>query len=178
MTRKEFEHAIRAAGSILGTHEVLVIGSQAVHASLSEDLPEAAQRSVEVDVAVFDDVDGSQADLIDGSIGEASMFHETFGYYVQGVTVATAVVPPGWRDRLLPFATTATGGVTARCLELHDLWIAKAIANRPKDIEFCDALLERGLVEPATLGFRLSTMTDLDARIEHVVRGRIERAKT
>ena len=48
MRRSEFEHAIRAVGSILGTDKVLVIGSQALHASLSADLPEAAQRSVEV----------------------------------------------------------------------------------------------------------------------------------
>ena len=103
MRRGEFEHAIRAVGSILGTNDVLVIGSQALHASVSEDLPQAAQRSVEVDVAAFDDRDGSRADLIDGSIGEASMFHESYGYYVQGVTEATAVLPPGWRDRLIPF---------------------------------------------------------------------------
>jgi hypothetical protein len=35
MTRGEFEHAIRAAGAVLGVEEVLVIGSQAVHGSLS-----------------------------------------------------------------------------------------------------------------------------------------------
>lgn len=37
------------------------------------------------------------------------------------------------------FETPATGGVAALCLEPHDLWIAKAIANRPKDVYFCDA---------------------------------------
>lgn len=178
MRRGEFEHAIRAVGSILGTDEVLVIGSQALHGSVSEDLPEAAQRSVEVDVAAFDDRDGFKADLIDASIGEASMFHETFGYYVQGVTETTAVLPPGWRDRLIPFETPSTGGVIARCLEPHDLWIAKAIANRPKDIEFCEALLERAIVEPLRLGSLLSTMRDLDERIEQVVRGRIDRARS
>jgi len=175
--RSEFEHAIRAVGSILGTNDVLVIGSQALHASVSEDLPEAAQRSVEVDVAAFDDRDGSRADLIDGSIGEASMFHESYGYYVRGVTEATAVLPPDWRDRLIPFETPATGGVIAHCLEPHDLWIAKAIANRPKDVEFCEALLTRAIVEPATLRSRLSTMRDLDERIRQIVRGRIDRAQ-
>ena len=70
MRRSEFEHAIRAVGSILGTDKVLVIGSEALHATLGSDLPEAAQRSVEVDVVVFGDQDGSKADLIDGSIGE------------------------------------------------------------------------------------------------------------
>lgn len=32
MTREQFEHAVRAAGAILDTDEVLVIGSQAVDA--------------------------------------------------------------------------------------------------------------------------------------------------
>ena len=93
MTRAEFEHAIRAAGGILGTRELMVIGSQAIHATISGEIPEAAQRSIEVDVVAFDDSDGRKSDLIDGSIGEASMFHATFGYYAQGVSESTAVLP-------------------------------------------------------------------------------------
>ena len=50
MKRSEFEHAIRAAGSILGTAELVVIGSQAIHATVTGDLPEEAQRSIEVDI--------------------------------------------------------------------------------------------------------------------------------
>jgi hypothetical protein len=84
MKREEFEHAIRAAGAILGVQEVLVIGSQALHASVAGPLPPEAARSVEVDIAAMSgDADGRMADLIDGSIGEASMFHATFGYYAQ-----------------------------------------------------------------------------------------------
>ncbi|NOY55901.1 MAG: hypothetical protein GXP34_07930 [Actinobacteria bacterium] len=79
MTKDEFDHAIRAAGAMLGVPEIPVIGSQAVHGSVSGDLPEEALRSVGVDVAVFGDVDGAEADLLDGSIGEASIFHESFG---------------------------------------------------------------------------------------------------
>ena len=85
MKREQFEHAIRASGAVLGADEVLVIGSQALHASIARELPPEASRSVEVDVAALDDTDGSMADLIDGSIGEASMFHAAFGYYAQGV---------------------------------------------------------------------------------------------
>ena len=40
--------------------------------------------------------------LIDGSIGEASMFHDTFGYYAQGVVESTAQLPAGWQERLVP----------------------------------------------------------------------------
>ena len=177
MKREEFEHAIRAVGSILGTNEVLVIGTQALHGSVSANLPEAAQRSVEVDVAVFGDRDGSKADLIDGSIGEGSMFHEAFGYYVQGVTETTAVLPRGWRDRLVRFETPATRGVTAHCLEPHDLWIAKAIANRHKDVEFCDALLDEEIVDRTTLTSRLDAVENLDERVALIVRERIDRAR-
>jgi len=136
MTRAQFEHVVRAAGAILASDEVLVIGSQAIHASIDGPLPAEAERSLEVDIALFDDVTGAKADLVDGSIGELSMFHETFGYYAQGVVETTAVLPVGWRERLVRFETPGTNGVVAWCLEPHDLWLSKAIANRPKDVEF------------------------------------------
>lgn len=174
MRREEFEHAIRAAGAVLGVGEVLVIGSQALHASVAGELPPEAARSVEVDVAAMSgDAEGRMADLIDGSIGEASMFHATFGYYAQGVVETTAVLPEGWRDRLVRFETPGTNGVTAWCLEPHDLWIAKAIAGRPKDLEFCRALLDRAIVSPDHLRDRLRKVPDLDARVQSAVAARI-----
>ena len=173
MKRSEFEHAVRAAASVLNAREVLVIGSQALHASVDGDLPPEAVRSVEVDVAAMDDRDGRKADLIDGSIGESSMFHETFGYYAQGVVETTAVLPDGWRNRLVRFETPGTRGVVAWCLEPHDLWLSKAIAGRPKDIEFCRALLRRGLVKPAVLRKRLAKVGKLDERVRAQVASRI-----
>ena len=163
MKRSEFDHAVRAAAGVLGVHEIIVIGSQAVHASLGPEIPVEAQRSVEVDVVPIGDAGGALADLVDGSIGEASMFHETFGYYAQGVSEKTAVLPAGWRDRLVRYETPATNGNVAWCLELHDLWISKAIAGRPKDDEFCRALLAQHLVDAETLVRRL----DAGAGIGH-----------
>lgn len=170
MKRTEFEHAVRAAAAVLGVDELLVIGSQALHGSVDGDLPEEALRSVEVDVAALEDPEGRKADLIDGAIGEASMFHATFGYYAQGVETVTAVLPEGWQNRLVRFHTAGTRGVTAWCLELHDLWISKMIAGRPKDLEFGRALLERGIVEPAELMKRLA-----DVNVGEPIRERIAR---
>jgi len=175
--REEFEHAIRAAGAVLGVREVLVIGSQALHASVTGDLPPEASRSVEVDVAAMrDDADGRMADLIDGSIGEASMFHATFGYYAQGVVETTAVLPGGWRERLVRFESAGTNGVVAWCLEPHDLWVSKAIAGRPKDLEFCRALLDRALVSGDRLRERLAIVVTLDPRVRALVAARIPTA--
>lgn len=154
MKRSQFAHTVRAAAAILGVNEVLVIGSQAVHASLDKLFP-AVNRSIETGIAALNDKTGKMADLIDGSIGEASIFQDTYGYYAQGVEPKTAILPDGWRKRLVPFTTPETNGVTAYCLELHDLWISKAMAGRPKDREFCDELMNRKYVKIHVLKERL-----------------------
>jgi hypothetical protein len=99
MRRAQLEHGLRAAAQIAADPDVLVIGSQSVLGAIPEDaLPPAATASIEVDVAFFDDRDDRddrKADKVDGAIGELSAFHETFGYYAQGVSVSTAVLPAG-----------------------------------------------------------------------------------
>ena len=174
MNREQLEHAIRAAGAIMGENELLVIGSQALHASVPDVPPEAA-RSIEADIAALDDPDEQKADLIDGTIGEVSMFHQTFGYYAQGVTRSTAILPRGWRDRLIRYETPNTNGVVAWCLEIHDLWISKAIASRRKDIEFCAALIAEDLVDTDTLVGRLEAVGGIEAKRRLHVAGLIQR---
>lgn len=170
MNREAFDHAVRAAGAILGENELLVIGSQALHASVSGAVPEEAARSIEADIAALDDPDERKADLIDGTIGEVSMFHSTFGYYAQGITRSTAILPQGWQGRLIRYETPNTNGVVAWCLEIHDLWISKAVASRRKDIEFCAALIAHDLVNVDTLARRLDKVDGIQAeRRVHVV---------
>lgn len=174
MTREEFAHVVRAAGAVLKSDEILVIGSQALHGSVEGGLPEEALRSMEADISTLDDADGSKADLVDGSIGEASMFHATFGYYAQGVVPATATLPEGWRDRLLAFESPATNGVVAYCLEPHDLWISKMVAHRPKDLEFGEALVRHGIVEAPVLRKRLDGIADLDDRVRRLILAKLD----
>ncbi|MFN0180545.1 MAG: hypothetical protein ACKVZ0_17225 [Gemmatimonadales bacterium] len=57
-------------------------------------------------------------------------------------------------------------------MEPHDLWIAKAVAGREKDVEFCRATLGLRLVTPGVLRDRLATMP-LDLRVRSVVEQRI-----
>lgn len=161
LKREELEHLARAAGGIVGVDRILVIGSQSVLGSYSEnDLPPEATVSDEADIAFFDDPNGDRATLLDSTIGEASPFFALFGYYAQGVSMKTAILPKGWRDRLVPLANPNTGGVTAWCLEIHDLCVAKLAAARSNDVSFCQALVRDGLVDPEALHERLA-VTDL-----------------
>ena len=159
MRREQLEHVLRAASQIAGESDVLVIGSQSVLGAIPEDrLPPAATASIEVDVAFFNDPDDRKADQVDGAIGELSAFHEMFGYYAQGVSVSTAVLPPGWRDRLVLVETASTAPGRGYLLDPHDCVVSKLVAGREKDYVFAAALIEHQLVDPAVVAERIETV--------------------
>jgi hypothetical protein len=144
----------------VGERDILVIGSQAILGAIpEEDLPHEATTSIEADLAFFDDPADEKADQVDGAIGELSKFHETFGYYAQGVSVTTAILPSGWRGRLISLETPNTEPGRGLCLEPHDCVVAKLAAGRWKDRDFASALLREGLVDTDTLLERIELLS-------------------
>jgi len=128
--------------------------------------------STEADVYPLDHPE--RAELIDGSIGEGSFFHDSFGYYAQGVGPDTAVLPAGWRARLVRVKNANTGGIEGLCLEVHDLAISKYIAGREKDLGFTRVLAEHRLTRRSTLLARLAD-TRVGAARRKLATARIER---
>lgn len=171
MKRSELEHIIRATGAIADDRQVVVIGSQAVLGQFP-DAPPALLASMEADV--YPKNKPELADLIDGSIGEGSFFHQNFGYYAQSVGPETATLPKGWQRRLVSVFNANTNGVEGLCLEVHDLAISKYVAGREKDLAFTRELARRGLTSEATLKRRL-TATKLNTAFAKLVNGRIAR---
>jgi hypothetical protein len=150
---------LRAASTVAGDPGILVIGSQSVLGSFTErDLPFEATASMEADVAFLDDPDDVKADQVDGAIGELSTFHETFGYYAQGVSVSTAVLPDGWRDRVVVFAASGVTQSRGLCLDPHDCVVSKLVAGREKDLTFAAALVREDLVSLDVLDERIGTV--------------------
>ncbi len=105
MRRDQREHAIRTACQIIAHPAVIVVGSQAILGSYDEQqLPPEATMSLEVDVLPLADNDTETArlaDLIEGVAGEWSPFEQQHGFSIDGVDLATAILPAGWRDRLV-----------------------------------------------------------------------------
>ncbi len=167
MTRAELEHVIRAAADIADDDEVVVIGSQSI-LGLHPDAPAELCASVEVDV--YPRNHPERADVIEGAIGELSLFHDTFGYYADGVAPTTAVLPDGWERRLVPVRNANTRGATGWCLEPHDLVVSKLVAGRDKDLRFAEAAARHGLVAPAVLRDRLDA-TDTEPSLRSRVVG-------
>jgi hypothetical protein len=148
MKREELEHIIRASGDITDQYEFIVVGSQAMLGPVPNP-PDVFTVSMEADIYPRDTPE--LADQIEGAIGEGSNFHQTHGYYAQGVGPETAVLPTDWMSRVHRVQNANTNERVAYCLDVLDLFLSKAIATRTKDREFCKALLEYKYVEPASL---------------------------
>jgi len=170
MTRAQLEHIIRAAGSIADVEEIVVIGSQAI---LGEFPAAPAELLVSNEADVYPRNHPERSDLIDATIGEGSPFQRSFGYYAHGVDETTAVLPDGWRERMILVSGENTRFVRGWCLEVHDLAIAKYVAGREKDLAFTRLLARYALVSRLVLEQRLAG-TPIDARIRAVVSGRIK----
>lgn len=167
MRRHELEHLIRAAGTITDEYEFVVLGSQSLLASIDRPPPECVL-SLEADIFALNAE--HKSDLIDFNIGEGSRFHETHGYYAQGVESTTAVLPVNWRSRVVRLQNERTEGRVAYCLDVLDLFLSKCVANREKDRVFNRALLAHGFVTLEQALVRLQELPVTDSRRESIAR--------
>lgn len=172
MTRAQLEHLIRAAADIADDTDIVVFGSQAILGQFP-DAPETLRISMEADL--FPLHYPERAEVIDGSIGELSPFHETFGYYAHGVGEETARLPQGWKERLVVVRNENTRGATGRCLEIHDLLAAKSVALRDKDLAFLSEAARYRLADCDTLLRRLATV-EVETEVREAARSAILRA--
>ena len=162
MQRAELEHLIRAAGMIVEADHIIVIGSQAILASFEEPPPELTE-SIEADLFPRDAPEA--ANLIDGSIGELSMFHESFGYYAHGVGPETATLADGWENRLVAHHNANTRGITGWCLAPIDIAFSKLAAGRDKDIRFIRTMLRYEMLEIPALTALISEQPEELAKL-------------
>ncbi len=161
MRREDLEHLIRAAGGVTGSRRIVVIGSQAILGQFPQNAPPRTTLSVEADLLPLDAPE--KWELVTGSLGELSPFHDTFGYFGDGVSLNTATLPTGWQDRLIRIENSNTNGYVGLCLEIHDLLISKYCAGREKDLEFCAAVVAATLVNRQILAERLAATACDDA---------------
>lgn len=175
------DHILRAAGEVTGRSRFVLIGSAAVFA-WRQIVPEDMTATREVDLFACD-VDPQEADRIavelDGSLGQASQFDQSFGFYCDGVGPETAILPTDWEDRSIEYSNAKTGGVTAIVPHLNDIAISKLCAGREEDFDWLGAALAADIID-------LEEMRRLFARLpahrpipnEESLEGRLRIVKT
>lgn len=172
MNRAALEHIIRASAAIAGDSHVVVIGSQAI---LGKYPNAPGELLVSMEADVYPKHDPENAIVIDGAIGERSMFHDTFGYYAHGVGPDTAVLPSGWEARTIAICNANTNGFTGECLEPHDLAVSKLAAGREKDVEFVQGLLVHRMARRSIMLERIDQVDGRDPAWRELMSQRLRR---
>jgi hypothetical protein len=170
MKKHQLDHVLRAAGRITGEKQFVIIGSQALHGK-HPDLADDIVSSAEVDLIAKASV--ARTEWLN-AIGQDSPFHEEFGYYADPVDEGTAILPAGWRGRLVNLPPGETEGVRGLCLDPHDLVLSKYVARREKDLLFIRGLVTRGIVKRETL-LTLLAKTPVTTATQERIRSDIER---
>lgn len=158
MKRALLDELLREVERITGDRDLVMIGSQAIHAVLS-DVPAEVVISRECDL-LLDEGDSTVA-AIDASLGPDSERAAELLVHVDTVSSSFPFLAPGWEQRLVPFGPAAPH---VRCLEIHDLVLSKLAAGRLKDYELVAVLLDRGLADLAAVRGRIAGIPDLHMR--------------
>jgi len=148
MNREQLEHAIRAACEISGDNELYIFGSQAILGQYP-DADEQLRQSIEVDLSPKNKPE--TIDKIDGALGENSTFHQTHDFYVHGVSLETASLPNGWKERTTKVQDYMDANKIGWCVEAPDLAASKLIAFRDKDRAFVRRLLIEEMIDASEL---------------------------
>ncbi len=165
MRREQLEQLLSEVVRVMGTREVVVIGSQCVHA-VTDAAPAEVLISLECDVLVSP---GQVADRLRAELGPTSPFRAEHGTYVDAVNEDFPTLPRGWRSRL---QRIGTGRVLGECLEIHDLVVSKLAAGRLKDYELVAALITRKLVDVTRVRERIGEIEEL--RMKAILLARLQ----
>ncbi len=158
-------HTVRVLAQEFGVDEVVIVGSQAllVHRS---DVLGRLRDSPEIDAFVLRrdsesaDPDGEEAShRINSLFGEGSAFHQTHGYFIDGVDASTATLPPDWRSRAIrrQVAIGEQRSATVVAPSIPDLVASKLARGEPKDVRFAALCMGSGLVKRRSIEQSIAT---------------------
>ena len=99
MKREQFEELVQSVGRAAGRTELVVIGSQAVHA-VTDAAPAEVLVSLECDLLL--DEEDAAADNIRRRFGPQSPFRNERGFYADVVPPRLPLLVEGWTERLQP----------------------------------------------------------------------------
>jgi hypothetical protein len=160
--QEDLDRAIRSVALHFNTDIVFVIGSQALlvgRADVARELRYSNEFDMYPALASGSLPAGVEAsETIHALFGEGPQFHETHGFFIDGVDETTARLPADWRDRAIERQIKALDGkpITAIAPAPAEVVAAKLVRGDQKDIEFASLCIRYGLVKSAEIKRALS----------------------
>ncbi|MBI3879251.1 MAG: hypothetical protein HY301_04205 [Verrucomicrobia bacterium] len=155
MTKSKLEIMLREAGAIALDRDFFLFGSQSLRA-VCPRYPKEFPKTLEADL--YPRHHPQAWSQLRQKMGRGSPFHRKHGVFLDCVDPGLATFPDGWTERLIPFRTPRTGGVTAWCLNPNDLFASKLAAWREKDQVFLAGMLRLKLAKPKLVMERIAEL--------------------
>jgi hypothetical protein len=149
LSLEDLERAARAIAEEIETDEIVVIGSQALLVG-DHMVLRALRMSREFDLYPSPTSNPDNPEFtedashsINANFGEGSAFNQTHGFFIDGVSSATATLPPDWRDRAVSRDVQCHDGQTVRLVApaIADIVASKLARGEPKDLMFASLCL-------------------------------------
>jgi hypothetical protein len=158
--RSDLDHILRSARGVTGLDRFVLIGSAAILAWRAI-VPPGMLMTREADLFAYEADDPDQvADELEGAIGQGSNFDATFGYYCDGVSEQTAVMPTDWAVRSKEYSTENTKGAIAVVPSPNDIALAKLCAWREKDQDWLSIAYGHRIIDPDAMSSLLDRMPE------------------
>lgn len=148
LSQHDLDRAIRSVATHFETDTVFVVGSQALLVGQA-DLARELRYSNEFDmypggIAAAEDA----SETIHAFFGEGSQFHQTHGFFIDGVDETTARLPADWRERAVERRIVDLEGrtITAIAPAPAEIVAAKLVRGDPKDVAFAARCVHLGLI--------------------------------
>lgn len=176
-TLEDLERAVRAIATEFRTDTIFIIGSQSILLAWP-DAPTVLRTSPEIDAfpenaRLWEMQEKDKhpnefpeaSEHIDALFGSGSLFHQTHGFYIDGVDENTATLPAGWRTRAVVRRIEVDRRiVTAIAPSPEDLIVSKLARLDEKDRLFIEAYHSVRPLDPKMIE-QLIRLTDLETPV-------------
>ncbi len=167
-TLEDLERTVRAIATEFKTDKIFIIGSQSILLAWP-DAPPLMRSSPEIDAfpgnariweiqekKKHPEESPEASEHIDALFGSGSQFHQTHGFYIDGVDENTAMLPAGWQTRAIVRQIDVGGrSVTAVAPCPEDLIVSKLARLDDKDKSFIEAYHSERPLDPGVIEERI-----------------------
>jgi hypothetical protein len=167
-TLEDLERTVRAIATEFKTDKIFIIGSQSILLAWP-DAPPVMRTSPEIDAfpdnakiwevqekVKHPEESPEASEHIDALFGNGSQFHQTHGFYIDGVDENTAILPAGWQTRAVVRRVDVGGRtVTAVAPCPEDIIVSKLARLDDKDKSFIEAYHSARALDPHVIEERI-----------------------